>query len=216
MTGAVFLSAGVPDPRRGENYAKTADTVAITAATSALVYVTLGRRLLVWGGQPAITPMIWTVAEEFDVDYASWVRLYQSLYFKDEFPEDNERFHNVTFTPEVAHEEAASLRLMRERMFAENTFEAGVFIGGMRGIVDEFELFREMQPEAMVLAVASTGGAALELVERLGTVDPELVDDFDFVGLFHRKIGISVRERRYNTPGDQPKLIEERFGLPNR
>ena len=63
MTDAIFLSAGVPDPRRGPEYAKTADTVAIAAAVSALVHVTLGRRLLVWGGQPAITPMIWFVAE---------------------------------------------------------------------------------------------------------------------------------------------------------
>ncbi|MDP9649681.1 hypothetical protein J2793_005148 [Paraburkholderia caledonica] len=34
----------------------SADTVAITAAVSALVHVVLGRRLLIWGGQPAITP----------------------------------------------------------------------------------------------------------------------------------------------------------------
>jgi hypothetical protein len=42
MTDAIFLSAGVPDPKRGPDYAKTADTVAITAAVSALVHVTLG------------------------------------------------------------------------------------------------------------------------------------------------------------------------------
>src|SRR3546814_9504194 len=47
MTEAIFLSAGVPDPKRGPQYAATADTVAITAAVSALVHVTLGRRLLV-------------------------------------------------------------------------------------------------------------------------------------------------------------------------
>jgi hypothetical protein len=34
MTDAIFLSAGVPDPKRGPQYAKTADTVAITAAVS--------------------------------------------------------------------------------------------------------------------------------------------------------------------------------------
>ena len=47
MTDAIFLSAGVPDPKRAQQYAKTADTIAITAAVSALVHVTLGRRLLV-------------------------------------------------------------------------------------------------------------------------------------------------------------------------
>ena len=47
MAEAVFLSAGVPDPKRGPKYAANADTVAITSAVSALVHVTLGRRLLV-------------------------------------------------------------------------------------------------------------------------------------------------------------------------
>src|SRR5258705_7742568 len=98
MVEAIFLSAGVPDPKRGPQYAKTADTVAITAAVSALVHVTLGRRLLVWGGQPAITPMIWVVAEAFRLDYGSWVKLYQTHYFEDQFPEDNERFRNVIYT----------------------------------------------------------------------------------------------------------------------
>src|SRR5580692_8712294 len=83
MTDAIFLSAGVPDPKRGPQYAKTADTVAITAAVSALVHVTLGRRLLVWGGQPAITPMIWVIAEGLGIEYGDWVKLYQSKHFKD-------------------------------------------------------------------------------------------------------------------------------------
>lgn len=86
MPEAIFLSASVPDGRRAPDFAATADTVAITAAVSALVHVVLGRRLLIWGGHPAITPMIWTVAENFGVDYGRWVQLYQSLYFKDEFP----------------------------------------------------------------------------------------------------------------------------------
>jgi hypothetical protein len=85
MAESIFLSAGVPDPKRGPEYAASADTVAIASAVSALVYVTLGRRVLVWGGQPAITPMIWIVAQDIGVDYGRWVHLYQSRYFKDEF-----------------------------------------------------------------------------------------------------------------------------------
>ena len=78
MSDAIFLSASVPDPRRGPEYAQTADTVAITAAVSALVHVLLGRRLLVWGGHPAITPMVWGVAQGLGLDYGQWVKLYQS------------------------------------------------------------------------------------------------------------------------------------------
>ena len=94
---AIFLSASVPDPRRSPKYFSTADPIAIGAAVSALVYVTLGRRLLVWGGHPAITPMIWAAAEDMGVDYAAWVHLYQSRLFQDEFPAENARFQNVTY-----------------------------------------------------------------------------------------------------------------------
>lgn len=214
MSESIFLSAGVPDPKRGPEYAATADTVAITAAVSALLHVTLGRRPLVWGGHPAITPMIWVVAQDIGVHYAAWVRLYQSRYFQDEFPEDNEQFQNVTYIDQVAQDREKSLIAMRERMFSDTAFSAAVFIGGMGGIVDEFELFRRLQPSAQVLAVSSTGGASLAVAERLGVIDSDLRNDLDYVGLFHRRLDISVREERFRTPEEQPKALEERYWKP--
>jgi hypothetical protein len=211
---AIFLSAGVPDPKRGPEYAATADTVAITAAVSALVHVTLGRRLLIWGGHPAITPMVWVVAQEIGVDYGQWVRLYQSAYFTDEFPEDNERFRNVIYTDDVAGDQEQSLRAMRERMLSEHSFRAAVFIGGMSGILQEFEIFRRMQPSAEVVPVLSTGGATLELKARVDNLTSDLSDDLDYVALFHRHLGISVREERFRTPDSQPTSIEQRYWRP--
>jgi hypothetical protein len=76
-----------------------------------------------------------------------WVKLYQSKFFKDEFPEDNERFRNVTYTDIVDADREKSLRHMRERMFKEQSFESAVFIGGMSGIIDEFDLFRPLRSE---------------------------------------------------------------------
>jgi hypothetical protein len=213
---AVFLSASVPDPKRGAQYAKTADTVAITAAVAALVHVTLGRRRLVWGGHPAITPMIWVVAENMNVDYGSWVRLYQSRYFEDDFPDENARFRNVTYTDDVDHNQETSLRAMRERMFKDHEFGAAVFIGGMRGIIDEFELFQKFQPEARIVPVLSTGGAVLELSERLPSVDDDLTNDLDYVALFHRHLDISVKENRYPRPDDQPDEIARRLWRARR
>ena len=214
MTDAIFLSAGVPDPRRGLQYAKTADTVAITAAVSALVHVTLGRRLLVWGGQPAITPMIWVVAEGLGVDYASWVRLYQSKHFADEYPEDNQRFQNVIYTDEVSHDREQSLRQMRERMFSDFNFTAAVFIGGMGGIVQEFDLLQQMQPQATLLPVISTGGAVHDIAQRMGSTPSDLRDDLDYIALFHRHLGVSVKEMRYPRPMEQPPDVVSRFWRP--
>lgn len=215
MAEAIFLSAGVPDPKRGPEFAATADSVAIAAAVSALVHVTLGRRLLVWGGHPAITPMILVVAENMGVDYGTWVRLYQSRHFEDEFPDDNERFHNVRFTDAVDHDREKSLLLMRERMFSENEFNAAVFIGGMGGIVQEYELFKRHQPSAKIVPVVSTGGATLEVANRLDTVADELREEYDYVALFHRQLGISVRENRFETPDKQPIEIEKRYWQPS-
>jgi len=214
MAETIFLSAGVPDPKRGPDYAATADTVAIQAAVSALVYVALGRRMLVWGGQPAITPMIWVVAADMGVDYGGWVRLYQSRHFRDEFPEDNERFQNVTFSDDVEGNREKSLLAMRERMFTEHRFSAAVFIGGMGGIVDEYELFTRCQPDAAVIPVFSTGGATLKLAERIGPTTPDLSNDLDYVALFHRHLGVPVGEERYRRPKDQPDALERRLWRP--
>jgi hypothetical protein len=214
MSDAIFLSAGVPDPRRGPEYAQTADTVAITAAVSALVHVLLGRRLLVWGGHPAITPMVWVVAQGLRLDYGQWVKLYQSRYFEDEFPEDNDRFKNVTYTADIERDREKSLYAMREQMFRENVYDAAVFIGGMGGIVDEFEMFRQLQPNAKLLPVASTGGGVLKISEQMPMLDRDLTDDLDYVALFHRHLGISVREDRYKRPADQPPTANQRLWQP--
>ena len=204
MSEAIFLSAGVPDPRRSPEHAKTADTVAIQAAVSALLFVTLGRRTLVWGGQPGITPMISVVAEDMGVDYGGWVQLYQSRFFEDEYPEDNERFRNVHYTEAAEGDRDRSLRIMRQAMFREHKFSAAVFIGGMKGIVEEYDLFREAQPDATILPISSTGGAALEVARAAGMPDPDLCRDLDYVSLFHRRLGIPQQENRFRKPSDQP------------
>src|ERR1700691_5594227 len=88
VMSAIFLSASVPTIGRG-NYYETADPFLIQSAVREFVTVALGRRLVVWGGHPAITPMVWAVCEDLGVDFARSVVLYQSRYFSDIFPEEN-------------------------------------------------------------------------------------------------------------------------------
>ncbi|OUS06316.1 hypothetical protein A9Q96_10105 [Rhodobacterales bacterium 52_120_T64] len=211
MSKAIFLSAGVPDPKRGPEFAATADTVAINAAVSALVHVALGRRPLVWGGHPAITPMIWEVSKNIDIDYGKWVTLYQSCFFEDAYPDDNEQFKNTVFTKNVGDDLGASLLEMRRRMFSEHEFETAVFIGGMGGIIAEFELFKQYQPEASVVPVVSTGGATLNVADQMSDISEDLSLDLDYVALFHRHLNISTRENRYTQPEGQPEKLEERL-----
>jgi hypothetical protein len=193
-TPAIFLSASVPDLNRSVKYYNTADPLAIGAAVSGLTYVTLGRRLLVWGGHPAITPMVWAVAGDIGVDYGAWVHLYQSLLFKDEFPAENARFQNVTYVDPIANDRNASLLEMRRRMLSDYEYQAGVFIGGMEGTEEEFTLFRQLHPTAAILPVASTGGAALLIYQQNSGLPADLLGSLDYVGMMHRELRIPASE----------------------
>ena len=187
MKNAIFLSASVPD-RNSPNFIEDANTIAVASAVRALIFVILGRKPLVWGGHPSITPMIWSVAESLKVSYADWVRLYQSNYFEDDFPEQNEKFKNIEFIDEVVGELEASLYEMRRRMFSDNSFSTAIFIGGMKGILDEAELLSKLSPETRLLPILSTGGATEEVL-KYSDVDEELrhrlENDVDYILLFH-------------------------------
>lgn len=191
---AVFLSAGVPDPS-APHFEGEGDSAAIAAAVSALLYVTLGRRQLIWGGHPAITPMVWAFAEAMDVDYGDWVTLYQSALFEDMFPEETARFKNVIITETVGDDRQASLAVMRQRMIGDNHFGAAVFIGGMRGIFDEHRMMVERSPNTRILPVMSTGGAAEKLGREFDAPRP-FAEELDYVALFFDQLGIDPNEKR--------------------
>lgn len=194
--GAIFLSASVPVIGRAP-FDKDIEPQMIQAAVSALATVALGRRVIVWGGHPAITPMMWASAQDLGVKYASAVRLFQSKFFNEEdFPEENKHFGNVTYVDAVDHDLIKSLRSMREMMLRSDQFEAAVFIGGMQGILDEHALFSTLHPNAKCVPVGVTGGASRTLANQLQyTVAPD-IGPLDFVRLFFRELGISPREKR--------------------
>ena len=148
---------------------------------------------IVWGGHPAITPMIWSICEDLGVDYSGSVVLYQSTFFKDRYPEENDHFHNVVFTDAVPNDRDASLLLMRERMLSRDDLVAAVFIGGMEGVEAEHELFKQFHPDAKVLPVPSPGGAALNLAKDQGYFTDEGLVDVDFAQLFHAHLALNVQ-----------------------
>ncbi len=124
--GNLFLSASIPVEGRPPFY-RDADPFLIQFAVRELLTVALGRRNIVWGGHPAITPMVWSVCEDLGVDYASSVMLYQSALFEDLFPEENERFENVCVVEAVNNSRQDSLEQMRRKMFTSHTFETCVY-----------------------------------------------------------------------------------------
>lgn len=182
----IFLSASIPLPDRDPKYIETADIIAIRDSVIALTTVALPRHRIIWGGHPSITPLIYYVMQKLKLDIQNHVKLYQSLYFKKYFPEDNNKFHNIEFTENIG-DIHSSIQKMREKMFSENKFAAGIFIGGMEGIEVEFNMFREMHPDAILLPIASTGAATKIIYDNLlpdQLKDRRLEKDYGYMSLF--------------------------------
>lgn len=187
--GAIFLSASIPVVGRGQYY-ETADPFLIQCAVREMAIATVRRHKIVWGGHPAITPMIWSICEDLGVEYTESVVLYQSRFFEGRYPEENQRFDNVVYTDLVPGDIQASLQSMREEMLSREDLIGAVFIGGMDGVEVEYEIFKRFNPEAFVLPVAAPGGAALNLARDKGYFDGPELDDIDFATLFNRYLPV--------------------------
>ncbi|NKI27832.1 hypothetical protein HCG49_14805 [Arenibacter sp. 6A1] len=184
----IFLSASIPLPSRDAKYIETADIIAIRDAVIALTTVVLPQHRIVWGGHPSITPLIYYVMEKLDINIQDHVKLYQSLWFKDSFPQDNNKFENIVFTKKE-DSISASIKLLREQMLSENDFSAAVFIGGMDGIEDEYKMFREYHPEAILLPIASTGAATKIIYDNFipeNFKNTRLEKDYGYMSLFQK------------------------------
>ncbi|MEM8488084.1 MAG: hypothetical protein AAF564_21220 [Bacteroidota bacterium] len=184
---AIFLSASIPLVGRG-NYHETADPFLIQCAVRELVMAVIRDQQIVWGGHPAITPMIWAICKDLKIEYSKSVVLYQSRFFEGFFPEENKLFRNVVLVDAVPGEREESLSLMRKEMISHHDLKAAVFIGGMEGVEVEYDLFKHYHPNSKILPVPSTGGAARQLAERIGGFDEASLLEVDFARLFYAEL----------------------------
>jgi hypothetical protein len=190
----IFLSASVPE-RELDKYIP--DPVAIRDAVRALVAETVRTRLLVFGGHPAISPLVHLAAE--DLGAVDNVRIYQSEFFRAMIPPVAQKFPHLIWTPAVGNDRKLSLIEMRKQMIDSEPFAAGVFIGGMDGVEDEWLMFTQRWPKVPVYPIASTEGAARLLWNNwqppsLPNVSPQqlkvrLAQDLDYRSLFHDLLG---------------------------
>lgn len=180
----IFLSASVPLPERDSKYYKTADLIAIRDAVLALATIALPKYRLVWGGHPSITPLIYYVLQKMTVNIQEHVTLFQSKYFEKDFLEDNNKFNNVILTENLG-DKISSLRLMRETMIESYEFKAGIFIGGMDGVEEEYNMFKKYQPKALILPIASTGAAAKIIYENFNkSKNNQFEKNYAYMSLF--------------------------------
>ena len=74
---------------------------------------------------------------------------------------------------------------MRNAMINNNDFRVGIFIGGMEGVVSEYEQFKQRHPNALIIPVASTGAAAKIIYNSINPVpDSRLLTDYAYMALF--------------------------------
>jgi hypothetical protein len=180
----LFLSASVPLPNRNPKYFATADPLAIRDSVKALVTTALGDGLIVFGGHPAITPLIALLMRGMPAATKRCVVLYQSNFFERDFLDENDEFIDVRLTPAIAGDREASLQRMRHDMIRAETFDAAIFIGGMEGVWSEYNEFRGAHPQALCLPIASTGAAALELYQEIAGDRRELLHELTYPTLF--------------------------------
>jgi hypothetical protein len=115
-----------------------------------------------------------------------FVTLYQTEFYHADFPEDNADFENIRFTAAVPGNLEASLQVMREQMLREKDITCGIFIGGMDGVITEFDMFREILPKASFFPIASTGAAAKIIYDRHKWQDDLLKRELTYPTLFRR------------------------------
>jgi hypothetical protein len=196
----IFLSASVPLPTRDRAYFDTADVIAIRDAIRALTMVVIEEQAqLVFGGHPAITPMIRLQIAQTNTPVGDRVVMFQSRYFEHEFPGDNSAFERVELTDAVNSDREASLELMRRAMLS-TPFDAGLFIGGMDGVELEYAMFERLQEGIPAFPIASTGAAAARLYNanlRLQRAYPELRDEISYLTLMRSLIG-TTKATRHN------------------
>lgn len=183
----IFLSASIPLPDRDPKFIESADIIAIRDSVIALTTVVLPNHKIIWGGHPSITPLIYYVMEKLGLNIQEHVKLYQSKFFEQFYPEDNNQFENVILTDTISSDRDKSLFHLRKKMFSENEFSGAVFIGGMEGIEEEYQMFKEYHPEAVLLPIASTGAATKLVYDNLfpnNLKNTRLEMDYAYMSLF--------------------------------
>jgi len=182
----IFLSASIPDQSSERKYTETADVIAIRDSVRALASVVIPNSRLIWGGHPAITPLIRYVIESVNpgLQLKKHITLYQSDFYKNSFPKDNLFFENIIKIPANVNE-LSSVNDMRNRMIKDNEYKVGIFIGGRQGVEREFSLFKEVHPKALLLPIASTGAAARIIYNGIiPRLDVRLLNDYAYMSLF--------------------------------
>jgi hypothetical protein len=198
------MSASVPSPQRADQFRRIPDAAeqieqAVVSLTRAVL--SEGGRL-VFGGHPAISPMVAMVAGEYRASRRAEsraerppanVRIYQSGVFRERAADstmlmfdlgmadivwtEGDPEESFDASPSKGPRYPRSLARMRREMLDRERPDCMVAIGGMEGVIEEARLYREMFPGRPIYVLERTGGASALLREKLGADALDAVDE---------------------------------------
>jgi hypothetical protein len=198
---AIYLSASVPyrrSPKEFETaeqdaenqyFVATAQPLRIREAIAQLCRFAFSRDIdLVFGGHPAISPIVLVAARRFGATPRKRVIVFQSLFFWSKIPQETLNFEDwelgtLLWTapqPTDAPTKEASLTWMRKLNFrSPQNLLAAVFVGGMEGCIEEADIATRDRPTVPRFAIGSTGSAAADLLDKRpgfsGSLDSDLL-----------------------------------------
>lgn len=175
----VFLSASAdvqllpPDASAPLNaFPEAPDCAAVRDALLAFVQVLLPASHVYFGGHPTITRLLAHVLEEKgQTCLAEHFSLYQSKFFAQKFPPENNIFSSRMITTDIVGDGSSdrsrdmSLTKMREAMLdPEHSIELCIFMGGKEaGLAEELGIVQRNFPRALILPLAMTGGYSAKI-----------------------------------------------------
>lgn len=181
----VFLSASIPDPNRWTGRFDPFGIADAVVATARSVFTR--RAMILTAAHPTVAPLILQVADDFPGESGGpMVILYQSKLFEAVIPPATTEmmsrdYVEVVWTPAAEGDApepgnwTESLKAMRTAMMTDVPIVAAIFIGGMEGIIDEYERVGETHPSAARIALGRPGGEAASLPNS-GALTQELAD----------------------------------------
>lgn len=203
----IFLSASIPKPEREKQYSRVPNAAfEIEQAVISLARAVFseGGRLL-FGGHPAISPLVAMVvgeyreprlSESFEERHFAPVEIFQSRAFEGYLPDETllmyrlgyasitwvEAVGGETYNPTFQDDESPcpqSMERMRARMLDQGNPDGMVCIGGMEGVEVEVKLMLDRRPHRPIYVLERTGGAAGMLRDlhpnNLRMIDTEVI-----------------------------------------
>lgn len=170
---------------------------------------------IIFGGHPSISPLVAMVATEFRLnkeienmkrneEQEKPITIFQSCAYEKVIPKETTGLFTLgyssivwtdavdgeVFNPKIQGKPQCekSLALMRSQMMKGNV-DALVCLGGMEGVEQEFEMFRELHRRKPIFLLSSTGGATKILATEFSNDNfVRVIDNIEYQKPIREKI----------------------------